>query len=858
MKTGFLLLLFLAQAHYSRSQLTEQFSDGNFTANPAWTGTNATFIVNAGNELQTSNTIAATSYLTTPHGLSTLGGQEWRVRVKITTAPSTSNFSRVYLTAASADLSTNPDGFFLQFGEAGSTDALRLKKSVSGVETTICSGTLSEIAASFNVSVRVVRDQAGVWSLYTDPAGGVNYVFASSATDAAVLLGSSFGVLSTYTASNATKYYFDDIYVGAEIIDSQPPVLLSATVVSATQVDLLFDEAVSGTAAATASNYALTPSVSISAAAIDGANLSLVHLSLAGSLSNGQSYTLTVASIEDAAGNSAANLSANFTHLVHETPEKGDVIITEFMCDPSPVIGLPEVEFVEIHNVSAKYFNLAGWKIGDGSADGTITSGWIAPGAYQLLCATSSQTHYPTGLAVTSFPSLNNASDDLVLKDASLLIIDQLHYTDEWYNDDLKQAGGYTLERINPNDPCSDRSNWTASNAAAGGTPGVQNSVYSIVPDLQAPSLVQSLAIAPNQLQLVFSEGMDSTLLINALFQSDPSLTVQAVAVNTSFPDTAMITFAQNIMASKLYGFTYGPLSDCWMNTATISGFFALASDPEVHDLVINELLYDPGTGGSDFVELYNRSSKVLDLHNYSIANYDDDTIANFKTISTTRLLFPGEYIVLTADSVFQKQQFPESGEGSFYQMSLPSFNNDSSSVYLLWNNVIIDKIAYTSDWQLSLLDNTDNKTLERIDPSGVSNSPSNWHTAAETIGFGTPGKQNSQYQAGGVNGSFGTLTPVFSPDNDGFEDVLLFYYTMPQPGMIATVNLYDDQGRLIKELMKSELLGLEGNFSWNGCNDAGAKTPIGIYLAVIEGFTPDGKANFSKRIAFTLAGRVD
>ena len=858
MKTGFLLLLlFLALSHYSQSQLTEQFSDGNFNAAPAWAGTDATFNVNAASELQTTNSVAATSYLTTPHGLSTLSGQEWRVRVRITTAPSSGNFGRVYLTSASSDLTANPDGFFLQFGESGSTDAVHLRKNAGGIETTVCSGPASQIAASFNVSVKVVRDAAGLWTLSIDPAGGINYVFAASGTETANLLGTHFGVLATYTASNATKYYFDDIYAGPEVIDAQAPSLVSATSISSTQIDVLFDEPVGGSAAVTASNYSLNPSVSVNAATIDGTNEALVHLSLMNPLANGQTYVLNVVAIEDPAGNTSSNLSADFTYLVSDVPVEGDLIISEFMCDPSPAIGLAEVEFIEIHNVSAKHFNLAGWKIGDASADGTITSGWIAPGDYKILCATSAQVFYSSGLPVTSFPSLNNAGDKIILKNPSLLVIDELLYTDSWYNDEIKKDGGYTLELINPNDPCSDHSNWTASNAVIGGTPGAQNSVYSIEPDMAPPAIVQSLAIAPNRLQLVFSEGLDPASA-TAMFQSDPALTIFSTTVFAPFPDTILFEFAENIESSRLYTFNFGPVSDCWLNAETISGTFALASAPERGDIVINEILYDPGTGGSDFIELYNRSEKVLDLHHYSLANFDDDTIANFKTILTTRLLFPGEYIVLTADSNFQKNQFPEAAEGTFYQLSLPNFNNDSSTVYLVYDSVVLDKVSYTEDWQLSLLDNTDNKTLERIDPAGISNAASNWHTAAESSGFGTPGKQNSQYQAGGVNGDFGTITPAFSPDNDGFEDVMLFYYTMPQPGMIATVNLYDDQGRKIKALLKSELLGLEGNFTWDGINDKQLKSQVGIYLAVIEGFTPDGKANFSKRIAFTLAGKVD
>ncbi len=857
MKTGFLLLLLFLTAH-SWSQLTDDFSDGNFTANPVWNGTNADFIVNAGQELQINNTVAATSYLSTPHGLSTLDGQEWRIWAKQSFSPSASNFGRIYLTSSAADLSTNPDGFYLQLGEAGSLDAIRLFKSVGGSSTEICAGTSGQIANSFTVGIRVVRSNSGLWSLYVDPTGGINYAFQNSGTDATNLLGTHFGVLGTYTVSNANKFFFDNVYVGPEIFDTQAPSITSSTVISATQIDILFSEVVSGAAATTAGNYTLNPSVGVQSAAIDGGNGALVHLTLSGNLQNGQTYQVTVASIDDMAGNTATNLTTNCTFLVGEAAGPGDVIVTEFMADPTPAIGLPELEFIEIHNVSSKIFDLTGWKIGDASADGTITGGWILPGEYKVLCATSSQPSFPGSFAVTSFPSLNNAGDDVVLKDTGSVIIDKVAYTDAWYNDPIKQDGGYTLELINPNDPCSDQSNWTASNWIAGGTPGTQNSVYDVTPDTQVPSLLLANALAPNQVEIYFSEGLDSTSVANSIMNVNPLLTVNNYSILEPYPASVLVTFNENLAASQLYNFTIGPVSDCWLNSTTLSGQFALADIPVAGDLVINEILFDPGTGGTDFVELFNNSSKVLNLKDYSIANFDDDTIANIKTIPDNYLLFPGEYVVLTADSAFQKSQFPAAVPGTFYQMSLPTLNNDSSTIYLIYNAVVLDKVSYLADWHLSLIDDTENKTLERIDPSGVSNSKGNWHTAAEPIGFGTPGGQNSQYQAGGVSGDFGTVLPIFSPDNDGVEDVIQFFYTMPQPGMIATIRVYDDQGRLIREVVKSELLGLEGNLSWDGVNDNDTKAGLGVYLAVIEAFSVDGVTKFAKRVAFTLAGKLD
>jgi hypothetical protein len=843
----------------SEAQLTEDFSDGDFTNSPTWSGTTADFIVNASNEMQLNNTIAATSYLSTPHLLSTLDNSEWRFNIRQNFAPSSSNYGRVYLTSASNDLTTNPDGFYLQLGDAGSIDAVRLFKCVSGVSTQICATPDGTIVAAFDIGIRVFRDNLGNWELSIDPAGGTNYGTLYTGTDATSLLGTHCGFLAVYTLSNATRFHYDDIYVGPEIVDVLAPTLVSSTAISNTQIDVLFSEPISGAAAVNPSNYSLSPSVAISSATIDGTNTALVHLVTSANLTNGTNYSLTVSSIDDLAGNTATNLTGNFSYLVGEVAVKGDLIINEFMADQSPVIGLPEVEFIEIYNKSTKYFDLTGWKIGDASSDGTIVSGFISPGEYKILCSTSSLTDYPLGYAVTSFPSLNNSGDDVVLKSNTGVIIDKLTYSDTWYNNDIKADGGYSLERINSADPCSDANNWTASNAIVGGTPGVINSVNSTVPDTQIPTLVSANALVPNFLELNFSEGMDSSSIANAVYSFNPNLSIQTIFLATTYTNQALIAFNENFAVNQLYTFSVNTVADCWLNATSISSNFALADEAVAGDLIINEILYDPSTGGTDFIELYNKSSKVLNLKDYIIANFDNDTIANPKIILGNYTLFPNEYVVLTADSMFVKNTFPATIPGTFIEMSLPSLNNDSSTIYLISNtNLLLDKVSYTSDWQFSLLDDTENKTLERIDPNGISNNKSNWHTAAEPIGFGTPGGRNSQYMTVAGDGTFSSNNPVFSPDNDGFEDVIFFTLKQEEVGNVSQLTIYDDFGREVKKIWKSELTGTENQVSWDGVNENGIKAPLGIYFAVVSSFNSNSGKTYSKRIAFTLAGKLN
>lgn len=860
------LRLFLIPIFYLLSigfyaQVSDNFTDGDFTQNPVWQGTNADFIVNASGELQLNSMAAATSLLSTPHLLANLNDKEWQIKVRQTFAPSSSNYGQVYLTSDNANLSLCQNGYYLQFGETGSTDAIRLFNLTNGVSTQICAGVNGQISASCNASVKVKRSAAGVWSLYADLAGGSNYLLLATGNDASNLLGTHFGVLCTYTISNATKFYYDNVYIGPIILDLTPPALASVTAINAFQIDLLFDESITLATAQNIINYSFNPSLTLSNLAQDGVNTALVHGTLSTPMINGTNYTATANGISDLSGNTSGATSANFQYLVSDSAVNGDLLITEFFPDPSPVIGLPAVEYVEIYNASAgKIFDLSGFQITDGPSNGLISGGWILPGEYKVLTATANIPLFTgsVALGVSGFPSLNNAGDTVMLKNPNDLTLDLVVYTDAWYKDAIKQDGGYSLELINPNDPCSDQNNWVASNDASGGTPGLVNSVNDLTPDTQAPSIAMMVASAPNYLQIWFDEGMDSSSLVNALYQFSPTLTPSTIYANGTFTNTVILQFVENLAPSQIYTLTLQNAADCWINSQTLVGQFALTEAPLAGEIIINEILQNPYNGGQDWIELYNNSNKIFNLKNLQFANFDNDTIANFKTVGANFMLKPGAYAVLGEDSSFVKQNYPFHGLGTFGYAELPSYNNDSGSVYLFnENQTLLDLVKYSNEWQFPLLDDVDGVSLERLDPNGASSDGMNWHSAAEAVKFGTPGLKNSQYLPVTVNGSFALESDLFSPDMDGYLDVMQATYSMAQPSCLGTVSIYDERGRLIRTLFKNQLLGSTGSFSWNGVKDDQTKASIGVYVIVFEAFSLDGGLLYTGRKAVTLAGNI-
>lgn len=860
MKQIFLLTFLLLFAGLALAQFADDFSDGDFTSNPVWAGDDTIFTVNGAERLQLNASVPGTAYLSSAHGLTQLTDREWRFRLEYGFSPSGSNGGETYLTAADADLSSSPDGIYFRIGETGSNDPIELIERSGGTETTILTSAQGIVASSFAVSVRIIHRANGDWELYTDLAGGSAYLLDNTVNYPTSVTGQYIGWWLEFTSSNVQNFQYDDIYAGPVIVDNTPPELVSVTAIANNQLELLFDEGIDQVSGENTLNYSVNQGVGNPVSVVrDASNFALFTATFGASFPIGDTLEVTVSNIEDFEGNVLTSATDSFQYIEAQTPVYGDIIINEFMADETPSAGLPETQFVELYNRSNKYFNLEDWKLSDNNSSGTIQNVWLYPGQYLVLVPTSGLTDYPQAMNVTSWASLNNSGDDIILSTPSDVVVDEITYSDDWYQDPDKEDGGWTLERKNPTLACSDADNWIASNHPNGGTPGTQNSVFDLTPDTEAPALINLQAGAPNFLTLDFSEGMDSLSLANAVISISPTLTIDQRILLSSFPDQMVLTFVENITPGQVHSITLENTADCSGNSANFQGTFVLPQTPVIGDIVINEILFNPVTSGSDYVELYNTSDKYIDLLNWSLANYDEDTIDNIREIDQHYIVSPNDYVVLTTDPNFQIMQYPFAVPGKFLQMSsLPSYNNDSSTVYLGYLGQIMDKVSYSEDWHFELLQSDDGVSLERFNYELASNDSSNWHSASETVGFGTPGAENSQRIAPGTpEGTITLSSSTFSPDGDGFQDALLITYEVNEPTLLGDLLIYDDKGRLVKTLLKDHLLGGTGTIKWDGSNDDGKKASIGPHIIYFSVFDVNKASTTTSRKVVTVAGQL-
>jgi hypothetical protein len=298
------------------------------------------------------------------------------------------------------------------------------------------------------------------------------------------------------------------------------------------------------------------------------------------------------------------------------------------------------------------------------------------------------------------------------------------------------------------------------------------------------------------------------------------------------------------------------PATDCAGNASgpLQSATFALPEAAVSGDVVINELLFNPRVGAVRFAEFLNRSTKFIDLQGWQFGNLKPDGSIDATILGTGPLvLAPGQVLAFSSNSSNIVSQYPTSSDpANLVQLSsFPTFPDVSTALLFDSRGQEIDRFAYTKNLHLSLLATQDGVSLERIRANGPTLG-SNFHSAASTVGYATPGRPNSQAQDTPGGNQELTIEPeVFTPDDDGQQDFATLTYHLDAPGYAASVTVYDALGRLTRRLVRNETLPTSGLLQWDGIDDKGHKAAVGYYILLVELFRPSSgeKREYKKTV---------
>lgn len=596
---------FLLIPSFIFSQINDDFEDGDISGwtestTGDWISSASMPITGAYSLKHNLDNVSGTSFIT--HNINNIsinaGETVWQFNFKNGNwNPSGSNYFGVYLFSDIQDLSGNVNGYAFGVNMSGTSDVLTLWKVSSGSFTPVIE-TPYTWPNSATIGARITRSATGLWSVEYDDNGGFdNLISGGSATDNTFNNAYYFGAYFKFTSTRAGEFWLDDVSLTGTA-DTDPPIIQNITIASANSLNIDFNEGLNETTAETLSNYSVDNGIGIPlSATLNPSNPNQVQLVFSNSFTNNTNYTLSVNNVEDYYGNIMNPASIPFLYHVIQP---FDIVINEIMNDVNPAPeAIPAHEYIEIYNNSNYDINLDGWTLTIGTNTPKVfPAKVITAQGYAIICddlAEADLSPYGTTIGILNPSELTITDKRLLIKTDDGTVIEDITYSQDWYHDNDKDNGGWSMERIDPTNFCSGENNWTATMDYTGGTPGRENSVFASNPDNSTPAISQIEYISSKQLKIHFSEKVKITDAENTTNYT----------LNSNINPTNAVSDANDASFADIFftdNFTEG------QNTLEISG---------IQDNCDN--LMTPYSGTFDYTKIYPKTVEVMSANQLRI-----------------------------------------------------------------------------------------------------------------------------------------------------------------------------------------------------------------------------------------------
>ncbi|MEP2296268.1 lamin tail domain-containing protein, partial [Algoriphagus sp.] len=475
---------------------------------------------------------------------------------------------------------------------------------------------------------------------------------------------------------SCAKWLMDDFEFGEFVEDTAAPKIKNVRGFDEREIEIQFDEELDPVFSEFILNYKLDGIEPLEAKRKSD---SLVYLTFEVKLENGRNYQLEVLQIPDLEGNFLQDSLLNFqffdpTFIPHKT-----LVINELMPAPKADLDLPNVEYVEIFHAGEYPIRLSGVSYANSRNRVVLGSEWVQPGEFLIFCSENQASllrDYGRVIPVRNWPTLLNSGDQVSLRDDQGKLIDVISYTTgSWAGSDFA-SGGYSLEVPNPFYPCDQSSLLKASVDLLRGTPGRENSVLSLAPDVSLLSLISAEFLTEKSLLLTFSKpvlvGLDQSN-----FGFDPNLSIDSLFVVKS--NQIQIFLENEVSPNTIYTLQINGVFDCFGNQFVQDEVIRLVLplQAQIGEVWINELLFNPKTGSPKFIELVNVSDSYVEVKDWMLANKDEfGEVDQLKQLSETSVIIPPKgFLAITTNTDQLKLDFPKSSFGQFTKIkALPSY----------------------------------------------------------------------------------------------------------------------------------------------------------------------------------------
>jgi len=380
-------------------------------------------------------------------------------------------------------------------------------------------------------------------------------------------------------------------------------------------------------------------------------------------------------------------------------------------------------------------------------------------------------------------------------------------------------------------------------------------------PDHDAPLWTTFSLEQPNKLNLGFSEAMDYSKAAFSVDQGVGSPVSQSISSDLK---SIALTFGSDFERAKLYHLQVSGLTDLAGNPLAETGrTIGISENVTFGDLVFNEIMFENPDSSAEYIEVYNRSDKLLDVSGLVFTTRKTDgTLNTGNKIPNLTKMLPYSYLALTSDAVKVREYHHCPPESNIITTDWNTLNNETSTLVLCnsTKDSIYDELTYNTNWHHVLVKNPKGVALERINPDLLTQDKNSWHSAASEVNYGTPGYKNSQYrniaEVKPADKFVWTDPEAFSPDNDGVDDLCFIRYKTDTTGFVANAIIFNAVGVKVYQLATNILLANEGFIIWDGKTDAGKNANVGVYVLYFEMFNPQSGARKLQKLPIVVSSR--
>ena len=578
----------------------------------------------------------------------------------------------------------------------------------------------------------------------------------------------------------------------------------------------------------------------------------------------------------------------------------GDVLINEVMADPRGLTALPETEYIEFFNTTKVNINLKGWTfIYDERINITLPDIILPVNRYAVLYRAGKEIHIDDGgiaIPVANFPStLANAGRKLALTNSLDILIDSVTYqaaksAQSWERD---LAGNYYLSTdprggtpgsVNsPKEPVIEpddtkygdvrineiMANPTGSTAfpeteyvelynTTKVSINLKNWIF--VYDYRVEVVLPEVLLPVNGYAVLYRTGKEIHI-------DDGGIAIPLPAFPATLANTGRYLGITNQKSILIDSISYPAVKEAWAWERDSDGSLYLSNNPrggtpgsvnslrsnpedpnkeslfvDKREWIFNELLPEEFAGGSEYIELYNRSNRTIYLSGLSIATRrTDGTLGTRYALSSIKDSFqPGEYVVLTTDRYGVLNFYFTPVPQQIYEIRLPALNNTGTTLVLFrtTDEIVIDEVNYSSKWHDPFIRNFKGVALERINPEADTKNQTNWTSATSAVGYGTPGYQNSQNRGSDANETMHVGIPTYI-DGYGYYSIS---YQLDKNGYHCRMEVYSLEGKKVADISNNQLLGFEGEIRWDGFGIDGSRLRAGLYIFYTELYHHEGQ----------------